>query len=509
MNMRIFYRRSRRLRIVICFLTLGSFAALRLTTRPAFLWAQESASKTAVSKIERKNKAPVSQDILKVTIPKPIKTALPNGLKVLISEDHRFPTIVVQLHIGGAGALFEPGALPGLANVTAHMLREGTQTRTSKQIAEEVERLGATISATSGFGSTDTVLSASGLSENFSDWFSLTLDVLLNPSFPAEELNKLKQRLQAQLQQQRAAPNFLLRERFHRAVFGDHPAAVISATAQSVAALTPDTLMKWYRESYAPQDSILAFAGDVHPSELIAKLEKEFAPWPRHGLKKGLPSNPVAAGARKGYVVDRPGSVQTTIALGNIAIDRRSSDYLPMVVLNYILGGGPAARLFLNLREEKGYTYGVYSDFTALQYPGPWSVGGNMRTEVTADALGEFFYEIRRIREQKVGEAELAAARRAISASFALSLEQPSRVLNFAVTREIYGLPEDYWETYPAQIMLVSADDVQRVARKYLDPEKMQIVAVGDGNKIRAALEKYGPVEVYDNNGHRAPSSNP
>jgi predicted Zn-dependent peptidase len=178
-----------------------------------------------------------------------------------------------------------------------------------------------------------------------------------------------------------------------------------------------------------------------------------------------------------------------------------------MVVLNYILGGGPAARLFLNLREEKGYTYGVYSHFTAVQYPGPWSAGGSMRTEVTANALTEFFNEIRRIRDEKVTEAELAAARRAITASFALSLEQPSRILNFAVTREIYRLPDDYWESYPAKIMLVTVEDVQRVARKYLNLETIQLVAVGDGHKIRSALEKYGPIEMYDSSGNPAPVS--
>jgi predicted Zn-dependent peptidase len=484
---------------------LWTLAAFRLTTGPTFLYGQESASSTAVSKVERKNKAPISRDILRVALPGPVETRLQNGLRVLILEDHRFPTVSVQLHIGGAGALFEPANLPGLANVTAQMLREGTKARTGKQIAEEIERLGATVGAASGFGSTDAVLSASGLSENFDAWFSLTVDVLLNPAFPAEELAKLKQRLQAQLRQQRAAPNFLVRERFNRAVFGKHPAAVISATPQSIDAFTPEILMKWHRESYAPQNAILAIAGDVRAPQLIGKLDQWFAHWQESSFKPTLPSNPVPVDARTVYLVDRPDSVQTTIALGNIAIDRRSSDYIPMVVLNYILGGGPAARLFLNLREEKGYTYGVYSDFTAVQYPGPWSAGGDMRTEVTANALTEFFNEIRRIRDEKVTEAELVAARRAITASFALSLEQPSRVLHFAVTREIYRLPDDYWESYPAQIMLVSADDVQRVARKYLNPETMQLVAVGDGRKIRPALEKYGPVEIYDSSGNPAP----
>ena len=484
---------------------LLAVAAFQLATRPALLYGQEAPSGGAASKIERKNRAPISREILRVAIPKPLEAKLQNGLKVLILEDHRFPTVSVQLHIAGAGALFEPPDLPGLADVTAQMLREGTKERTSKQLAEEIERLGATIGAGSGFGSTDTVLSASGLSENFDAWFGLTVDVLLNPTFPAEELGRLKQQWQAHLRQQRSAPNFLVRERFNRAVFGKHPAAVITATPRSVDAFTPELLSKWHRDTYAPQNAILAIAGDVHARQLIVKLEQWFARWQKSGFEPVLPADPIPAAERKVYLVDRPSSVQTTVALGNIAIDRRSEDYIPMVVLNYVVGGGPAARLFLNLREEKGYTYGVYSDFTAVQYPGPWSAGGNMRTEVTANALTEFFNEIGRIRDEKVSEAELTAARRAITASFALSLEQPARILNFAVTREIYRLPDDYWETYPAKIMKVSAEDVQRVARKYLNPDAMQLVAVGDGRRIHAALEKYGTVEMYDSSGNPVP----
>ena len=193
--------------------------------------------------------------------------------------------------------------------------------------------------------------------------------------------------------------------------------------------------MKWYRERYAPQNALLAIAGDVRAQELIPRLEKWFSGWQRTDVKRTWPANPVAAAARKIYLVHRPNSVQTTVALGNIAIERRSPDYIPMVVMNHILGGGVAGRLFFNLREEKGYTYGVYSDFSALRYPGPWRAGGNMRTEVTAGALVEFFKEIRRIRDQTVPPAELEDSKRAIAARFALSLEQPTAILGLAVWR--------------------------------------------------------------------------
>lgn len=209
--------------------------------------AQEEHS-VDISKVERKNRAPVSKDILKVSLPHATEVTLSNGLTVLIMENHRLPMISMQLNISGAGPLFEPANMPGLANVTAQMLRQGTKTRSSVEIAEQSALLGAEISASSGFGSSATVMNVSGLSDNFDQWFALASDVLLNPSFPADELNRLKQRMKAQLQQQRANPNFLSNERFNRAVYGSHPAAVVSATNQSIDAMTPAILAKWHQD---------------------------------------------------------------------------------------------------------------------------------------------------------------------------------------------------------------------------------------------------------------------
>lgn len=485
----------------------SALAIALLPLLPAALTSQESPEAPA-STIERKNKAPAARDILRVKLPKPVEAKLTNGLTVLILEDRRAPFVSVQLHIGGAGALFEPVPLAGLAHTTAQMLREGTRSRTSLQIAEETDRLGATLSAASAFGSAEAIVSAAGLSENFAEWFPLAVDVLLNPSFPADELAKLKQRQRAQLRQQRSAANFLVEERFSVAVYGNHPAATISASPKSIDALTREALIEWHRERYRPQNAILGIAGDVRAGALVPQLEKWLADWQRSDLTEVWPRDPAAAAARKIFLVDRPNSVQTAVALGNIAVDRRSADYVHMVVMNHVIGGGAAGRLFLNLREEKGYTYGVYSNFTALRYPGPWRAGGNMRTEVTDGALAEFFKEIRRIREEKVPPVELAAAKRALAARFALSLEQPTTVLGFAIARKQYDLPADYWDSYPAKIMAVTAEDVQRVARKYLDPETMQLAAVGDASRIKTALEKYGPVEVYDSDGRlTAPST--
>jgi predicted Zn-dependent peptidase len=333
--------------------------------------------------------------------------------------------------------------------------------------------------------------------------------MLLEPSFPADEFEKLKQRMRVQLREQRSAANFLLNERFNRAVYGGHPAAEVSATIESLNQLTRDRLVQWHRARFAPQNALLGIAGDVKAKELIAKLEKRLAGWHRNHISETWPPNPTAARARKVLLVNRPNSVQTAVALGNIAIDRRSPDYMAMVVMNDVIGGGASARLFLNLREEKGYTYGVYSNFSALRYPGPWRATGNMRTEVTDGALVEFFKEIRRIRDEQVPSKELEENKRSIIASFALSLEQPSRVLGFAITRKLYGLPADYWDRYASGIAAVTAEDVQRVARKYLNPDTLQLVAVGDASKIKSVLEKYGTVEIYDANGALIPAHKP
>jgi zinc protease len=411
--------------------------------------------------------------------------------------------ISMQLNISGAGPLFEPANMPGLANITAQMLRQGTKTRSSVQVAEQAALLGAEISAASGFGSPSTVMNASGLSDNFDQWFALTTDVLLNPSFPADELDRLKQRMKAQLRQQRANPNFLSRERFNRAVYGSHPAAVVSATSESIDAVAPAMLAKWHQDRYAPQNAILGITGDIKAAEIVPKLEKAFASWKKTDLKEVLPENPKAIAVKKVLLVDRPNSVQTTVVLGNIAIDRRDPDYFALTVANHILGGGTTGRLFLNLREEKGYTYGVYSNVTAVKYPGPWSAGGDVRTEVTAGAMTEFFKEFQRLREERVSATELDEAKRAIVAAFALSLESPEELLSDAIVRKIYGFPPDYWDTYPAKVMAVTADDIQRVTRKYLNPDNLQVVAVGDVNKIRSIMEKYGPVEIYDAEGKK------
>ncbi len=435
-------------------------------------------------------------------LPRAVEMHLDNGLTVLILEDHRLPTVSMTLELRSAGAIYEPADMTGLASVTASMLREGTTTRSSKEITESIDRLAASIAGFAGQGGVGTSVVMSGLTENFDQWFPLAVDILLHPSFPADEWAKLKQRQLIGLRNQRTSPQFLSRERFNKAVYGTHPAANFSATAASLEAITPEAMKKWHDERYVPQNAILGIAGDVTAAQIMPKLRSALAVWKKTDLKTAGVAATTPAAEKRVMIVNRAGSVQTNLVMGNIAIDRRSPDYVALMVMNQVLGGGGTARLFTNLREDKGYTYGAYSNLTAGEYAGPWEATSEVRTDVTEGAMREFFNEFNRIRDEKVPATELEEKKRAVVARFALSLESPQSVLGFAITRKVYGLPEDYWDTYPAQISAVTAEDVQRVAKKYLNLDNIQIVAVGDAAKIKAVLEKYGKVTVYDVNGN-------
>jgi predicted Zn-dependent peptidase len=408
----------------------------------------------------------------------------------------------MNLELRSAGALREPAEMTGLASMTASMLREGAGKRNSKEIAEAIERLAAGIGASAGQGGVGTNFTMSGMTENFDKWFPLGVEILLHPTFPADEWAKLKQRQLIALRTQRTSPQFLSRERFSKAVYRSHPAAIVSATPASLEAITPEAMKKWHDDRYVPQDAILGIAGDVTAAQIMPKLKAAFAEWKKTELVPATVPAAAPAAEKSVLIVNRAGSVQTNLMMGNIAIDRRSPDYAALLVMNQVLGGGSTARLFNNLREDKGYTYGAYSSVSAGEFAGPWEASSEVRTDVTEGAMREFFNEFARIRDQKVPSEELEEKKRAVVARFALSLESPQTLLNFAITRKVYGLPEDYWDNYPAQISAVTPDDVQRVARKYLNLDNIQIVAVGDAAKIKPVLEKYGKVTVYDVDGN-------
>ena len=271
--------------------------------------------------------------------------------------------------------------------------------------------------------------------------------------------------------------------------------------------MTPEMLQKFHSANYRPNNAIFAIVGDVKPAEIVSKLEKTFGAWPRADVPRVNIPKVSETGPAKIYVINRVPSVQTNLLLGNLSIERTDPDYYALSVMNQVLGGGPSARLFLNLREDKGYTYGAYSGLSAFKYRGTLRANTEVRTEVTKGSMDELMYELKRLRDEKVPEEEFERAKRTIIGSFALQLEQPQTLLNNIITQKLYGLPSDYWDTYTQKIAAITPDDVQRVAKKYVDLGRLQVVAVGDAGKIADVLKQYGPVEIYDSEGNPVKSA--
>lgn len=447
-----------------------------------------------------KGKVPVNKEILNVKFPKAQEATLSNGMRVILLPSHKVPTFGMQM-IFLSGGLSDPANLRGVSQFTASMLREGTTKRTTREIAEQMEALGSTFNTGSGPSGFVTNVAASGLMENFDRTLDIFTDLVRNPLFSAEEFEKLKTRTLNQMQLQRTIPGLIAQERFQRATYGNHPAGILLPPAEAVKQMTANDLKQFHQTYYRPNNAILAITGDITIKELMPKLERMFGDW----QKADVPATqipPVQELSKAGiYLIDRPNSVQTTLLLGSLGIDRKHPDYYALQVLNEVFGGSPAARLFMNLREDKGYTYGVNSAFSASKYPGVVFASSSVRTEVTEGALKEFMYELKRIRDEKVSATELENAKRSLIGSFALSLEQPTTLLGNMLTLRLYDFPDNYWDVYPQKITTVTADEVQRVAQKYYSPSRLQIIAVGDASKIRETLAKYGAVETYNTEG--------
>jgi len=492
--------------VALILVALVSSLAFAQGGGPSGQGASQQTTKGAVVK----GKAPVNKNILKVKLPRAEEATLPNGLRVVLLRNTKVPTFNMQMVVL-SGGLSDKADYRGLASSTASLIREGTAKRSSKDIAEQVDALGATLFANSGLSSMTSTVSIAGLVENIDQSIELFADVVRNPAFAQAEIDKYKTRTLFQLQSQRAIPQFLAAEQFQRAIYGtSHPAALVSTPVESIQKLTTKDLAAFHSTYYRPNNAILAIVGDVTMKEIMPKIEKAFGDWQKADVPAFTVPEAPAQSASRILLIDRPGSVQTVLQLGTIGIERTSPDYFAVLMADRVLGGGPSGRLFLNLREDKGYTYGAYSNFGGSRFRGTWISSSEVRTDVTEGAMKEFMYELKRLRDEKVPAEEIENAKRAIVGSFALSLEQPQFLLQNIITQKLYNLPVDYWDTYPQKVAAITAEDIQRVAQKYIDLNHLQVVAVGDAAKAREVLAKYGKVEVFDAEGKpvNGPSQN-
>jgi zinc protease len=457
----------------------------------------------AANQVTMKGRAPVSTELLKVSLPPPVEADLPNGLHLMVLEDHRVPQVTFQIIIPGAGGYYDPPDASGLASVTASLMREGTTSHTSQQISETLETMAATVAISTGLSSVSAQASGSSLTENLDAAFGLTTEILLSPTFPQEELDRFRTRTKTQLIAQRTSPGFLASEMFSKVVFGSHPASRVSLTAEGLDKITRDQMVTFHRQHFVPDHAIVALAGDLTMAEARKLVDAKLGAWKKAGTPEPTVADPPALGPAKVYFIGRPGSVQSSLWIGTQGISRSSPDFDVVNVLNTVLGAGPTGRLFTHLREEKGYTYGAYSSFSQVQYVGNFNASLDVRTEVTEAALKDLVAEITRMRDEAVPEKEFTDRKRSIIAAFALSLESPAAVLNSHITRYLYKLPADYWDKLPERFMAVTQAQVQAAAKKYLAPDRLMLVVVGDPAKVGPLMAQFGTVEMYDVNGKK------
>lgn len=411
----------------------------------------------------------------------PKRVVLKNGITMLFVETHALPMVNISVAIK-AGAIYDPQDNPGVANLTAMLLDEGTKNRTSKQIAEEIDFIGGKLSASGGedFSSASLVV----LKKDLKTGMDLLSDILLNPAFPEEELERKKKETIASIISEKDDPGAVVSKAFYKAVFPGHPYGIpVEGEEESVGRITRDDIVRFYQQYYKPNNAIVAVVGDLGYKEAVALIEEYFRQWGKSRIT--LPDVPaVTKVTKKGSILIDRNITQANIVLGHTGISRDNPDYYAVNVMNYILGGGGfQSRLVKEIRDKKGLAYSVYSRFDVNKYPGAFSVEIQTKNESALEALEGIKAELKKIRDEKVSDEELKDAKSYITGSFPLKFDTNAKISNFLVQIEFYNLGLDYLNEYVKKIEGITKDDIMRVAKKYIDTENYIMVAVGNQEK--------------------------
>lgn len=449
-----------------------------------------------------RSKQPEAGPAPKINIQKPKTFTLENGLQVMVVENHKLPRVSAVLVIDNPPA--PEGDDAGISTLTSSLLGTGTINTSKEEFNEEIDFLGASVNLSAGSARVNT------LSKYFPRVLELMAEGALQPKFTQEELDINKQRQIEGLESNEKDVTFNARRVRQALTYGkNHPYGELT-TPETLENITLDKIQNYYTENFVPTNAYLAIIGDIKFEEAKNLVEKYFTDWekasvpvvnlPEVNNEKGLQIN----------LVDMPNAVQSEIAVVNSTdLKKNDADYFPALIANQILGGGGDGRLFLNLREDKGYTYGAYSSLGSNKYASSFVATAQVRNAVTDSATVAFIEEITRIRTEKVSEKELENAKNNYTGSFVLSLEQPATIAGYALDIETENLPKDFYETYLQKLNAVTAEDVQRVANKYFKIDDARIVIAGKGSEIGENLEditfngKNIPVKYFDKEGNR------
>ena len=437
----------------------------------------------------------------KVSLPPIVTRELANGLKLMIVEHHELPIADFILLVGSGGTA-DPAGKMGVANLTAAMLREGTTTRQSLEIADQMAFLGVRLNSGSNWESS--TLSLHTPTAQLDSALALFADIALRPSFPANEFDRIKQTRLTELLQLKDQGPAIANIAYPAIVYGSsHPyGARLLGTEETVKGLTVADLQSYYGSNFRPNNSTLIVVGDVTPAQIEQKVNQFFGGWQRGNVTPVTYTDPPKAGPTTIYLIDKPGAAQSSFRIATVGVPRSTRDYFALTVMNTILGGSFTSRLNNNLRETKGYTYGARSQFDMRRSAGPFIASAEIVAAKTDSALIEFMKELNAIR-QSVPAEELSKAKRYLQLALPADFETTQQIAGALVPVAMYGLPLDYYNNYVQNIEAITSADVERVARQYVNPGSLAVVIVGDRKSIEPTLRavNLGPISIRDMTG--------
>jgi zinc protease len=417
---------------------------------------------------------------------------LPNGLRVFVISDHREPSVVARMIILSAGGINDPAGSPGVAQMTANLLTQGTKRRSAQDIADAIDFVGGQLTAQAGKDATTIALSV--VKKDLNLGLDLMSDVVLHPAFKPEELDRRREQLLSSLAVQYSNPDYLASLAFNHVVYSGSPYGwPIEGAPDKVKKLKSEELSKFHDEHYVPNQAFLAFAGDITPEAAFAVAEKYFGDWPKIDQAGATPAVPAAISGQHIWLIDKPDAVQTQIRVGKLGVRRADPQLIPLQVTNRIFGGGYNSRLNTEVRVKKGLTYGAFSSFTPRRFAGVFTAGTFTRTAATVEATKLVVDLMAKMSTGDIAPKELDFARDYLAGVYPIETETAEQVADRVLTAAAFELPADYNSTYPERVRSVSLSDAKATAERFFTTKDLDIVLVGNVTQFRDELKKEFP----------------
>jgi predicted Zn-dependent peptidase len=436
--------------------------------------------------------------------PPVVRKTLSNGLRIVAAESHAAPLVAVRALVR-SGANHDTAQTAGLASLTAELLDEGAAGRDAIRLAEDLGRLGASLGTGADWDAS--YLSIDVLARNAAAAIEIFSDVVRRPKLPEASLERIRSERLNELIQQRDEASAVAGKRFSNLLYGGGTYGnSVVGNPESVERITSRDVRTFYDAHYVANNTTIVVTGDIDAGAMVALIERLFGDWERKPEPTPPSIKPASLDSSKVYLIDRPTAVQSEIRVGHLGVPRSCEDYFPLTVMNALLGGVFNSRINLNLRERHGYTYGARSAFAFRRQAGPFVVSAPVRNEVTLEAVNEMLAELRRIRTGDVEPHELNDTKAYLAGVFPATVQTASDIAGRLLDMDLYDLPHDYFDRYRENITAVGKDGIERVAKKYIDPDRVLIVIVGNVKQIQEPIGTLGyPIHHLDIDGNALP----